>query len=139
MFEQTMQGGGAWIEDTRLAAKQPGDLATLTGTLHASNFAPPEIAAKVRQRRERLNTTKSLRCAGAEYVRLAEGNLDYTLFTRLMPWDHVPGVLLCEEAGATVACFDGTPYRADRYREVGVMVAPDMVTWQALHTTLFGD
>lgn len=133
------RGAGAWIGETRLRASTRNSLAEMEGTLHASSFAPPEIADKVRGRRDRLNTVKSMSCAGAEYVRLAEAGLDFTLFTRLMPWDHVPGALICEEAGAAVACFDGSPYRAARYREIGVMVAPDQANWRALHATLFDD
>ena len=133
------EGGGAWAGDRRLRIEPQSALSAMQGTLHASSFAPPEIADKVRVRRERLNTVKSLRCAGAEYARLAEGRLDFTLFTRLMPWDHVPGAFICQEAGAAVACFDGAPYHAGRYADIGVMVAPHETAWQELYATLFHD
>src|SRR3546814_16335532 len=79
---------------------------------------------------------KSLRCAGAEYLRLAAGETHFSLFTRLMPWDHVPGTLLHSEAGGLALCFDGTPYKATRWRETGLLMAPDRQRWAALHATL---
>ena len=82
---------------------------------------------------------KSLRCAGAEYLRLAAGETHFSLFTRLMPWDHVPGVLLHREAGGTALCFDGTPYAASRYRELGLLMAPDPDSWEALRHVLLDD
>src|SRR3546814_6396301 len=71
----------------------------MTGSLHASSYAPPGIARRVEQGRGRVAAMKSLRCAGAEYLRLAAGETHFSLFTRLMPWDHVPGTLLHSEAG----------------------------------------
>ena len=82
---------------------------------------------------------KSLGCAGAEYLRLAEGAVHFSLFTRLMPWDHVPGVLLHQEAGGTALCFDATPYTAARYRDLGLLMAPDRSSWDTLHSVLLDD
>ncbi|HEY9538314.1 MAG TPA: inositol monophosphatase family protein, partial [Kiloniellaceae bacterium] len=101
--------------------------------------APPGIARRVEQGRGRVAAMKSLRCAGAEYLRLAAGETHFSLFTRLMPWDHVPGTLLHSEAGGIALCFDGTPYKATRWRETGLLMAPDRQSWDALHATLLGE
>jgi fructose-1,6-bisphosphatase/inositol monophosphatase family enzyme len=82
---------------------------------------------------------KSLGCAGAEYLRLAAGEVHFSLFTRLMPWDHVPGTLLHREAGGIALCFDGRPYTAERYRDIGLLMAPDRRSWGALQATLLAD
>lgn len=110
----------------------------MAGTLHASSFAPPEIAQKVHERRGRVKAMRSLRCAGAEYLRLITGEMQFTLFTRLMPWDHAPGVLLHQEAGGTARCFDGGDYGVRRHREIGVLMAPDGSSWDKLHQELLG-
>ncbi|MGF1592034.1 MAG: inositol monophosphatase family protein [Kiloniellaceae bacterium] len=131
-------GGGAWMGGRRLRVA-PGDVpARMTGSLHASSYAPPELARRVDRRRERVTAVKSLRCAGAEYLRLAAGETQFSLFTRLMPWDHLPGTLIHSEAGGIALCFDGTPYNAGRYREIGLLMAPDRPSWDALHATLLG-
>ena len=132
-------GAGAWMADRRLRVAAPAAAQAMTGSLHASRYAPRELARRVDQRRGRVSAVKSLGCAGAEYLRLAEGETHFTLFTRLMPWDHVPGALIHQEAGGHPRCFDGRPYRADRYRDFGLLMAPDAESWQALHDTLLAD
>jgi fructose-1,6-bisphosphatase/inositol monophosphatase family enzyme len=133
------RGGGAWMGGQRLRVAAPDTPARMTGTLHASSYAPKELARRVDRRRDRVKAVKSLRCAGAEYLRLAAGEIHVSLFTRLMPWDHVPGTLLHQEAGGTALCFDGTPYAARRYRDLGLLMAPDRPSWDALHDALLAD
>ena len=138
-FGVAERGGGAWMGGRRLKAAAPDSPARMAGSLHASTYASKEIARRVEQRRGRVGAVKSLACAGAEYLRLAEGQMHFSLFTRLMPWDHVPGTLLHAEAGGIALCLDGTPYRAGRYRETGLLMAPDRASWDALHATLLGE
>jgi len=138
-FGVAERGGGAWIGAQRLRVARPDTPARMTGSLHASTYAPATLARRIDQRRGRVGAVKSLRCAGAEYLRLAAGETHFSLFTRLMPWDHVPGTLLHAEAGGIALCFDGTPYRAARYRDLGLLMAPDRASWQALHDTLLAD
>ena len=132
------KGGGAWMDRTRLNVAESAGVLEMQGTLHASSFAPPEMAKQVQSRREKVGAIKSLRCAGWEYLRLVQGDTHFSLFTRLMPWDHAPGVLIHSEAGGVGWCFDRTPYGPKRYREHGVLMAPDVDSWHALHSTLFG-
>ncbi len=138
-FGVAERGSGAWMGARRLQVAAPDTPARMTGSLHASSYAPRELARRVDKRRGRVNAVKSLRCAGAEYLRLAAGETHFSLFTRLMPWDHVPGTLLHQEAGGIALCFDGTPYKAGRYRDLGLLIAPDRPSWDALQETLLAD
>lgn len=138
-FGVAERGSGAWMGGRRLRVATPDIPARMTGTLHASSYAPRELARRVDKRRNRVSAVKSLRCAGAEYLRLAAGEIHFSLFTRLMPWDHVPGTLLHSEAGGINLCFDGTPYTAARYRDLGLLMAPDRGSWRALREALLGD
>ncbi len=138
-FGVAERGSGAWMGERRLRVARPDTPARMTGSLHASSYAPKALARRVDQRRSRVAAVKSLRCAGAEYLRLAAGETHFSLFTRLMPWDHVPGTLLHSEAGGFALCFDGTPYTAARYRDLGLLMAPDRDSWQALRETLLDD
>jgi fructose-1,6-bisphosphatase/inositol monophosphatase family enzyme len=83
-----------------------------------------------------VDAVKSLRCAGLEYIRLAEGQIHFCLFTKLMPWDHAPGVLLHEEAGGHAAYLEGGPYDPARIDMSGLLMAPDATSWQALRDML---
>lgn len=141
-LEQTAvaeRGSGAWIGDRRLRAAVDVPLSDLRGTLHAGTFGGPELRRRVQQVRESIGAIPSLRCAGAEYVRLAAGELHYTLFTKMMPWDHAPGVLLFSEAGGRARTFDRQLYDPSRRDTPGLLLAPDEASWELLHDVLFGD
>jgi len=130
-------GAGAWLGARRLAVAQAASAADMRGTLHAGTFAPPEMVRQVQARRERVGAIKSLRCAGREYLRLATAETHFALFTKLMPWDHVPGSLIQREAGGVAQTLDGAPYGARSYRASGLLLAPDPSAWQAIYDALF--
>ena len=129
-------GGGAFMAGERLQVREAVPLVEMTGTLHASSYAPKVIADRVAAARDMVKALPSRHCAGLEYLSLATGEMSFTLFTRLMPWDHAPGILLHSEAGGYSACFDGTPYGARRHREIGVLMSPDRASWMELEETL---
>jgi fructose-1,6-bisphosphatase/inositol monophosphatase family enzyme len=52
-------------------------------------------------------------------------------YWRTLPWDHAPGVLLVEEAGAMVRRLDARPYEPTQ-RASGLLAAADAEIW---HTT----
>jgi fructose-1,6-bisphosphatase/inositol monophosphatase family enzyme len=149
-------GSGAWISDTRLRVAAALPLSDMRGTLHAGSFGGRELGRRVEAARKRLGALPSLRCAGAEYVRLAAGELHYslfpekaaeeevagavhyTLFTKMMPWDHAPGVLLFTEAGGLARTFDRRVYDPSRRDSPGLLLAPDEASWEALHEVLLG-
>lgn len=133
------RGAGAWLNGRRLKLAAPPPFEDLRGTLHAGTFAPPAMVRQVQARRARVGAIKSLRCAGWEYLRLATGEMQFSLFTRLKPWDHVPGALIYREAGGLARTLDGAPYGARSHRAPGLLLAPDEASWQWLHDTLFGD
>lgn len=130
-------GEGAWIEGERLRAAPGGAVETLEGTLHSGQFATREMARHIDSRRGRLNTVKSLRCAGQQYILLAGGQAHFSLFTKLMPWDHAPGVLIHGEAGGTGRTLDGVLYGPARRDAPALLLAPDDDSWEALHEVLF--
>ncbi|MCH6587599.1 MAG: inositol monophosphatase [Proteobacteria bacterium] len=133
------RGAGAWLNRRRLTLAAPPPVEALRGTLHAGTFAPPAMVRQVQARRARVGAIKSLRCAGWEYLRLATGEMQFSLFTKLKPWDHVPGALIYREAGGLARTLDGAPYGARSHRAPGLLLAPDEASWQWLHDTLFGD
>lgn len=131
-------GEGAWVDGTRLSVANSAAAAEMTGTLHAGQFATKEMGEQLRQRRDRVNAIKSLSCAGAEYVRLARGEMHFTVFTKMMPWDHAPGVLLHKEAGGCGRTLAGADYRPSMTDAPGLLMAPDEASWDLLNSLLFG-
>jgi fructose-1,6-bisphosphatase/inositol monophosphatase family enzyme len=130
-------GGGAWLDGRRLrVAEAPADPAALTGALLAGFHGNPELGRRVHRRRDSVRTVKSLRCAAAEYVRLADGRIHFVLWSKLMPWDHAAGVLLHAEAGGYNAYLDGGRYAPMRIKAPGLLLAPNEASWQALYKRL---
>ncbi|MDJ0937314.1 MAG: inositol monophosphatase family protein [Kiloniellales bacterium] len=133
------RGSGSWIDGRRLVTAPAASLGEMTGTLHAGQFGGPELRERVRAKREKLGAIRSLSCAGAEYLRLAAGEMHYSLFTKLMPWDHAPGVLLHAEAGGHAWTAEDQPYSPLRRESRGLLLAPDEASWRLLHDELYGD
>ncbi len=136
-----LRGEGAQL-DGRVAAvpDNPAPPSGLRGTLHAGQFAPRELASRISKRRDRVMAERSYGSAGIEYLRLIGGELDFSFFSKLMPWDHAPGCLLLQEAGG-VACFtdSGADYNPQRHAGEGLLLAPDREAWNRLHRTLLGE
>ena len=83
-----------------------------------------------------VRSTFSYRCAAHEYRLLAKGGMQFALYNKLMPWDHLAGALLVEEAGGHVARFDGSRYLPS-HTSGGLLAACDKDSWLALRNTLF--
>jgi fructose-1,6-bisphosphatase/inositol monophosphatase family enzyme len=73
--------------------------------------------------------------AGATYPKLVEGDLDYALYWRTLPWDHAPGSLLASEAGLYVRRLDGTPYEPTDGR-FGLLTALTPTVWDSVRDRL---
>jgi fructose-1,6-bisphosphatase/inositol monophosphatase family enzyme len=138
------KGEGAWLDGHRTGRKlkvssPPADPHELTGTLHSGFFGDRQLDHRVQAHRNRVKPIKSLRAAAHEYLRLAKGEVDFTLFTKLMPWDHAPGVLIHREAGGAGHYLDGRDYHAAQTQAVGLLMAPDRMSWTALRGLLLDE
>jgi fructose-1,6-bisphosphatase/inositol monophosphatase family enzyme len=112
-------------------------LAQMTGTA-SWRFLPPRSRADVLATLPRLASVWDNRCAAHEYRTLIAGHAHFVLFNRLMPWDHLPGVLLHGEAGGYAAKFDGSRYVPGETMG-GLICTPDQVSWETLRGALLGE
>jgi fructose-1,6-bisphosphatase/inositol monophosphatase family enzyme len=133
------RGAGAWIGDRRLELAAAASPASLKGALLAGHFGDRVLGARVQSRRDRVGAVKSLRSAAHEYLRLVRGEIDYALFTKLMPWDHAAGVLIHAEAGGYARTLSGEPYRPSAIAARALLLAPDAANWHWLERTLLAD
>ena len=136
---QARAGEGAFLDDKRLSITVPKGYKSpeCIGTLHTSKDGHSEVVSKIEKNRSKLNAVKTLRCAGADYERLATSKTQFSLYTRLMPWDHLPGVLIHKEAGGYSACLERELYRIDSYAKSGLLLAPNKDIWTDINTVLF--
>lgn len=93
------RGGGVWSDGQRLRSR-PVPRAEITGLLNADRHGTAELKAAVKAARAGgLRTGVAPRCAGHDYCGLARGDIQFLLYSKLMPWDHAPGSLIVREAG----------------------------------------
>lgn len=131
-----VKGQGAYLNGSRVRVAPAVPLPEMTGAL-STRFCAEELGRQLDERGRSLGPRVCLASAAQEYLRLLEGKAHFSLYHRLMPWDHAAGVLLHAEAGGYSALFDGTPYRPTALNG-GVMLTPDRASWEAMHRHLFG-
>lgn len=119
----------------KLADEVPFD--QMTGMI-SWNDMPRDLLAKMLFNQTRNPASFNYRCGAQAYMNFVGGGVHYMTYGGTMPWDHLAGSLIVEEAGGYVACFDGTPYRPDRYRD-GLLHAPSRQMWERVHHELWKD
>ena len=67
---------------------------------------------------------------------LAGGTLHFVMFNKLMPWDHLPGTLIAQEAGAMSRASMARPI-CPSIATGGLLVATDQDTWDLLRREVF--
>jgi fructose-1,6-bisphosphatase/inositol monophosphatase family enzyme len=101
-------------------------------------FMKDPLRTTLARNHARCKAPFGFRSAAQEYRYIASGHAHFAIFNKLMPWDHLPGVLIHQEAGGHAARFDGSPY-LPHHLEGGILVAPDKTSWQDLRETLWAD
>jgi len=134
------RGGGAWQRrpdgtQWRLKVATAPGLADLVG--HVSiTFLPAESKPKVLANLAKIRVAANYRVAGHDYRTFATGFSHFVMFNKLMPWDHLGGTLISQEAGGYVARFDGSDYLPS-HRDGGLLIASDPDTWNLLRSEVF--
>lgn len=132
-----VRGEGAFLDGRRVATagRTPGPEAMRGAVLR--RFLPPDVSARVDAGAPRLSEVLGgSGSAGADYVDLALGRLDFALYWRTLPWDHLPGALFLHEAGGLVRRTDGSHYTAADHARPGLLAATDPDTWATAHAVL---
>ena len=60
--------------------------------------------------KKKFTSINSYRYIGFEYIEIAMAIRDFAILSKLLPWDHLPGILLVKESGGQAKHFDGLPY-----------------------------
>lgn len=119
------RGAGAWLNGERL-------------TVASGSEAPFRTARRQWVGRDLgdLGTLElTWACCGVDYPHLVAGDAAALVYSRSMPWDHLPGALILTEAGGAVGRHDGGPLVAQRL-EGGIVAAPDKATYDAVVAAL---
>ncbi len=150
---QTVQG---WIYDIpgqRMGIAETGAGTTLNGKKQridtkepdisfsnlkayiATGFVPKQIRPLIVPKLESFEKANALNCCAHEYLNLLEGARDFSFYKRMKPWDHLPGLLLYQEAGGYSRSWAGERH-SPANDQTGIINAPDETLWQRLHSFL---
>jgi fructose-1,6-bisphosphatase/inositol monophosphatase family enzyme len=130
------KGEGAWLGGVRLSAARAAAPAEMAGTVSTRYFERP-VRERLEQQIPRVGRAFSRHCAAQEYLDLVTGETHFSVYRRIMPWDHAAGTLLHAEAGGYHAKLDGGRY-APTEHSGGLLLAPDRASWIELRDLLFG-
>ncbi|WP_182085786.1 inositol monophosphatase family protein [Aureimonas sp. ME7] len=114
----------------RLAVAAPAPIDELFGVA-SSSFLPLEQRRLLLSRLADIRILANYRTAAHEYRLVASGSIHFQFYLKLMPWDHLAGTLLIEEAGGYVRKLDGSRYLPTDTGG-GLLTAPDAETWRAV-------
>jgi fructose-1,6-bisphosphatase/inositol monophosphatase family enzyme len=115
----------------------PVPMSQMTGAVSWQFRKEPERSLLARNQAKCLSHI-GYRCAAHEYRIIASGHIHFALFTKLMPWDHLAGVLIHQEAGGYAARLDGSPYLPGHV-DGGLLIAPDEACWAELRRELWAE
>lgn len=124
------RGSGAWLDGAPIRVP---DFTSASDGLRGSvlrRFLSEDVRARADAAVHRLGAeVPASMCAGSDYVALAQGPVDYVLYWRTLPWDHIPGALFLTEAGGVVRRLDGHAYAARTHAQKGLLAARSGEVW----------
>ncbi|TCL73546.1 inositol monophosphatase family protein [Rhizobium sp. BK251] len=134
------KGAGAWQRRPdgaaeRLSVAKPVALGEMVG-MASTGYLPQAKRAEILANLAKVRFITNYRCAAHEYRTFAGGHVHYLMYNKLMPWDHLAGTLISQEAGAFAARFDGSAY-LPHHVEGGLLLAPDKASWEILRREVF--
>lgn len=134
------KGAGAFMKRPdgsaeRLQVATPPVLSQMVGTVSIA-FLPAGSKPTVLANLAKVRVAANYRVAGHDYRLFASGHTHFVMFNKLMPWDHLAGTLISQEAGGYAARFDGGPY-LPHHRTGGLILAPNKDSWDMLRKDVF--
>lgn len=107
------KGAGVTVDGAsiRFSTRYDGmPLADMDGFV-ARKFLPKSIRPIIDEKLEAIRSFKTYACAAHDYLALLREERAFSMYTRIKPWDHLPGSLMVAEAGGTTLKWDKTTYR----------------------------
>ncbi|MBX4909671.1 MULTISPECIES: inositol monophosphatase [Rhizobium] len=136
-----IKGAGAFLtrqdgQSSRLTVAEPAALNQMVGGMSWGHMEEPD-RSRICANMAKARMTFAFNCSAYEYWMVASGKMHFIGHAKLMPWDHLAGVLAHQEAGGHTAKFDGTPYRPGE-TVGGIISAPDKESWQLIRREIVG-
>ena len=107
-FHSTINDG-AYKNFTKISISSRTNVVDYLGSV-SSKYWDQNYSTKIKKIKDNFIHSHSYGCIGCEYVDVAIGLRDYIILSKLLPWDHIPGVLLVKESGGLILHFDKSEY-----------------------------
>lgn len=131
------RGAGARLNDTVLCVSDDVlDFSAMRGHM-SLKFFPEPYRSVLKEKSAAFQSVDPICCA-SEYLNLATGAAQFSLYSRLKPWDHFAGVLIVQEAGGVVAKWNGEAFTSQDYG-IGLLSANSQAHWDAVRGFLVDD
>ncbi len=131
------KGGGSYLGGKKIIIKtsefKPKDM---IGAAHINRF-PEDFKANTRENLKKFKQNLPAFCAGYDYIALTEGEKNFSIYYRTLPWDHLPGSLIFTEAGGYVRTLFGGENYTIHDREKGLLSAGDKDHWCNIREIIF--
>lgn len=117
-----------------LKVAAPVSLENMRGVASTSAFskeARPQVLANL----AKVKSFGAYRCAAHEYRTMASGHWHFMLYNKILPWDHLAGALIVQEAGAYGKRFDESDY-LPHHLSGGLLFASDKECWEAVRSQI---
>lgn len=103
-------GSGTFANGARVRVPSVSPAEPLCGAVLLRHI-PPGLRGRVAHAiAGRLDALAESVCGAVDYSETLRGRRDFTVYYRLLPWDHVAPALILSEAGGRVEHADGRPY-----------------------------
>lgn len=113
-----------------IAVAKPVPVSSTVGTISINDIGY-EQRRRIAGNLAKTQMAFAYNCSAYEYWMASTGKVHFIGHHKLMPWDHLAGVLIHLEAGGFTARFDGTPYLPG-HTTGGILSAPDVDSWQEI-------
>jgi fructose-1,6-bisphosphatase/inositol monophosphatase family enzyme len=100
-------GSGAYLDDARISVPAATSATPPTGTLYTKFMSESAREALEALPDGAFQSVLGAGSAAVEYTNLIRGRKDFVVYQRLLPWDHLAGALLVNEAGGRVCLASG--------------------------------
>ena len=136
-FAYAEKGQGATYNHQPISVSAPKPTEDFHG--FAGRIYAAKSIRKIWQEKEQyVATVGGIRCAAHSYMRIARGVVDFHVYTKNKPWDHLAGELLIRESGGVIKTWAGEKYNP-RDCESGLLIAPNETSWNELHDLFIKD
>lgn len=105
------KGAGVQLEGTPITFPKQDKLPLdhIDGFM-SRKFLPSHLKPGVDKRLEDIRSVDAYFCAAHEYLDILTQKRHFSIYTKLMPWDHLAGSFLVKEAGGDSRKWDGSAY-----------------------------